>query len=81
MAGAPHLEKFLSTAEYFVGLKESGNNTFTDPRGREMLALYGDTDYVGYRKLLLRIVKKVRKGIISCRLKALMTDMTIHCPG
>lgn len=47
MAGAPHLEKFLSTAEYFVGLKESGNNTFTDPRGKELLALYGDTSYVG----------------------------------
>ena len=45
MAGAPHLEAFLDAAKYFIGLKESGNNTFTDPRGREMLSLYGNTNY------------------------------------
>lgn len=47
MTGAPHLTTFLNTADYFVGLAESGNNTFTDPRGREMLSLYGEVGYVG----------------------------------
>ena len=41
MAGAPHLEKFLSAAKYFIGLKESGNNSFTDKRGRELWNLWG----------------------------------------
>lgn len=45
MAGAPYLEAFLDAAKYFIGLKESGNNTFTDPRGREMLSLYGNVYY------------------------------------
>ncbi len=45
MAGAPHLEAFLDAAKYFIGLKESGNNTFKDPRGREMLSLYGNVNY------------------------------------
>lgn len=41
MAGAPHLQKFLSAAKYFIGLKESGNNTFKDSRGRELWNLWG----------------------------------------
>lgn len=41
MAGAPHLEAFLSAAKYFIGLKESGNNSFTDKRGRELWNLWG----------------------------------------
>ena len=41
MANAPHLVKFLETARYFIGLKESGNNTFKDPRGRELWNLWG----------------------------------------
>ena len=41
MANAPHLMKFLETARHFVGLKESGNNSFTDPRGRELWNLWG----------------------------------------
>lgn len=41
MAGAPHLQKFLSAAKYFIGLKESGNNTFKDFRGRELWNLWG----------------------------------------
>lgn len=45
MAGAPHLEAFLDAAKYFIGLKESGNNTFKDPRGKEMLSLYGNSNY------------------------------------
>lgn len=38
---APHLKAFLDAADYFVGLEESGENTFTDPRGWEMLNLVG----------------------------------------
>ena len=38
---APHLKAFLDAADYFVGLKESGENTFTDSRGWEMLNLVG----------------------------------------
>ena len=45
MAGAPHLEAFLEAARYFIGLKESGDNTFKDPRGKEMLSLYGNIYY------------------------------------
>lgn len=41
MAGAPHLEAFLIAARYFIGLKESGTNTFKDPRGRELWNLWG----------------------------------------
>lgn len=47
MSTAPHLDAFLEAARYFIGLKESGNNTFKDPRGREMLSLYGSTGYRG----------------------------------
>lgn len=39
--GAPHLDKFLETARYFIGLQESGNNRFTDPRGQELWNLWG----------------------------------------
>lgn len=38
---APHLAAFLAAADYFEGLQESGENTFTDPRGAEMLSLAG----------------------------------------
>ena len=38
---APHLDKFLETARYFIGLQESGNNRFTDPRGQELWNLWG----------------------------------------
>lgn len=38
---APHLEEFLETARYFIGLQESGNNRFTDPRGQELWNLWG----------------------------------------
>lgn len=41
MAGAPFLQKFLSAAKYFIGLKETGNNSFTDPRGKELWRLWG----------------------------------------
>ena len=48
MGSAPHLEAFLEAARYFIGLKEIGNsNRFSggDPRGAEMLSLYGDPSY------------------------------------
>lgn len=39
---APHLEEFLEAARYFIGLRESdGNNSFTDPRGKELWSLFG----------------------------------------
>jgi len=39
---APHLEAFLEAARYFIGLRESdGNNSFTDPRGRDLWSLFG----------------------------------------
>lgn len=41
MAGAPHLEAFLNAARYFIGLKETGNNSFSDSRGRELWNLWG----------------------------------------
>ena len=43
MAGAPHLQAFLDAARYFIGLKESGTNSFpkSDPRGREFWKLWG----------------------------------------
>lgn len=41
MAGAPHLEAFINAARYFIGLEESGENTFTDPRGIEMFTIFG----------------------------------------
>lgn len=41
MAGAPHLQNFLAAAKYFIGLRESGNNSFTDKRGRELWNLWG----------------------------------------
>ena len=40
-SAAPHLEAFLDAARYFIGMEESGSNTFTDPRGAEMFAIYG----------------------------------------
>ena len=43
MAGAPHLQAFLDAARYFIGLKESGTNSFpkSDPRGKEFWNLWG----------------------------------------
>ena len=41
MTGAPHLEAFLNAARYFIGLKETGNNSFSDSRGRELWNLWG----------------------------------------
>ena len=38
---APHLDAFLNAARYFIGMEESGNNDFTDPRGAEMFATFG----------------------------------------
>lgn len=41
MAGAPHLTAFINAAKYFRGLKESGKNRFSDPRGQELWRLWG----------------------------------------
>ena len=43
MAGAPHLEKFLSAAKYFIGVTENpkGSNRFTSAKGKEMVNLAG----------------------------------------
>lgn len=42
MAGAPHLQAFLDAANYFMGIEETGNNTFAPGSlGEEMCNLAG----------------------------------------
>lgn len=62
---SPHLDAFLEAAYYFVGLRESGYNTFNDSKGYELIDLWG-SDFSGTAWCAIFICACARKaGILG----------------